>query len=365
MKFFRKTSVAILLSVLIVALCCVWGYSRVYDAEMQENGDGTHQSAGESNLNYYLNQLDDRADFFSLETSDAIARQNLILDNRYTAMLVIKTVSHTNGMEIKEFAEQAYETLQLRDRDLFLVLDKNSQSWYLIYGGGLTGYAQLDDSLQSLFTRYLGVSFFTGESDENILHLMDGLDPWLEQHFPVNDSADQSIFPMNGTIKTITIGAILSGIFFTLLANVWWIILIVIVFTFLDRMRLERYLAKHPVGTISPIPFRPILFWHNPGSRWYERMVEDSLYDEEDDFTGDDFTGGDFTGDGFGAGDGQSTNQNEDWQAYQNPGHVGEEPFGHRTDAYRMNGRGLISNLMGLATELMRTAKDILHRFLR
>ena len=29
MKFFKKTSVAITLTVLIVALCCVWGYTRV------------------------------------------------------------------------------------------------------------------------------------------------------------------------------------------------------------------------------------------------------------------------------------------------------------------------------------------------
>ena len=28
MKFFKKTSVAILLTALLVALCCVWGYSR-------------------------------------------------------------------------------------------------------------------------------------------------------------------------------------------------------------------------------------------------------------------------------------------------------------------------------------------------
>lgn len=32
MKFFKKTSVAILLTALLVALCCVWGYSRAYEA---------------------------------------------------------------------------------------------------------------------------------------------------------------------------------------------------------------------------------------------------------------------------------------------------------------------------------------------
>lgn len=356
MKFFRKTSVAILLAVLIVALCCVWGYSRVYDDLPQGGENTTHQSAGESNLNYYINRLDDKADLFSMTTVDAIARQNLILDNRYSALLAIKTVSHTNGLPLKDFAEQAYEGLELRERDMFLVLDKNSQGWYLIYGGGLTDYANLDNSLQSLFARYLGVGFFRGESDDNILHLMDGIDTWLKQHIPVNESTEQSIFPLDGAVKVITIGAIATGIFFTLLANIWWIILLVVILTLVDRRRLERYLAKNPIGTFPPAPFRPILFWHHPGSRWYERIVEDTLYDEEDDFTGG----------GFGGGAQQDTNQKEDWQTYQNPGHVGEEPFNWHTNPFRTTGsRDLISNLTGLAAELTRMAKDILHRFLR
>ncbi len=355
MKFFRKTSVAILLAVLIVALCCVWGYSRVYDAQPPQGaGDNTHQSAGESNLNYYINQLEDKADLFSMATGDAIARKNLAMDNRYSAMLVIQTVSHTNAMPIREFAEQAYGQLQLGERDLFLVLDKNSQGWYLIYGGALADYAKLDDSLQSLFARYLGVSFFTGEGDNNILHLMDGISTWLAKHIPVNETGEESMFPMNGTIKTITLGAIATGILITLLANVWWIILVMVILTILDRRRLERYLAKYPVNILAPLPFRPILFWHKPGSRWYERIVEETLYEEDDDFTS-----------GFEGGDQQNANPNDDWQTYQNPGHVGEEPFGFHGNSFRSVGRDLMSNLTGLATELTRTAKDILRRFLR
>ena len=57
MKFFKKTSVAITLTVLIVALCCVWGYTRVYVDAIPETS-GAERTAGESNLNYYLNCID-------------------------------------------------------------------------------------------------------------------------------------------------------------------------------------------------------------------------------------------------------------------------------------------------------------------
>ena len=36
MKFFRKTSVAVLLTALVVVLCCVWGYTRAYTSVQQQ-----------------------------------------------------------------------------------------------------------------------------------------------------------------------------------------------------------------------------------------------------------------------------------------------------------------------------------------
>ena len=84
MKFFKKTSVAILLTALLVALCCVWGYSRAYEAS-HSDPDSVVQSqrAGESGLNYFLNWIDDGAGLFSMETTDTLARNNLDLNNTY------------------------------------------------------------------------------------------------------------------------------------------------------------------------------------------------------------------------------------------------------------------------------------------
>ena len=55
MKFFKKTSVAILLTALLVALCCVWGYSRAYEAS-HSDPDSVVQSRGERPQ--LLSQLD-------------------------------------------------------------------------------------------------------------------------------------------------------------------------------------------------------------------------------------------------------------------------------------------------------------------
>ena len=39
MNFFKKTSVAVVVAILMVALCCVWGYARVNN---QDPAAGTH-----------------------------------------------------------------------------------------------------------------------------------------------------------------------------------------------------------------------------------------------------------------------------------------------------------------------------------
>lgn len=90
----------------------------------------------------------------------------------------------------------------------------------------------------------------------------------------------------------------LQGVLFTLLVNIWWIILVWVVLNVVDRVRFRRYITQYPPGTQTLIPFRPILFWHRQGSSWYRRMldlVEQSPEDEDDD---GDFSGRSATGEG-------------------------------------------------------------------
>ncbi len=114
MKFFKKTSVAILLTALLVALCCVWGYSRAYEAS-HSDPDSVVQSqrAGESGLNYFLNWIDDGAGLFSMETTDTLARNNLDLNNTYGCLLALKTVNYLNGQDIASYSKDLFQQVDL------------------------------------------------------------------------------------------------------------------------------------------------------------------------------------------------------------------------------------------------------------
>lgn len=192
MKFFKKTSVAILLTALLVALCCVWGYSRAYEAS-HSDPDSVVQSqrAGESGLNYFLNWIDDGAGLFSMETTDTLARNNLDLNNTYGCLLALKTVNYLNGQDIASYSKDLFQQVDLGRKDMLLVIESSSQAWYLVYGGGLRTYAENNDALAALLKDNLDTDFFQGESDAGILSLFDDLEHWCAETLPVLDDTPE------------------------------------------------------------------------------------------------------------------------------------------------------------------------------
>ena len=293
MKFFKKTSVAILLTALLVALCCVWGYSRAYEAS-HSDPDSVVQSqrAGESGLNYFLNWIDDGAGLFSMETTDTLARNNLDLNNTYGCLLALKTVNYLNGQDIASYSKDLFQQVDLGRKDMLLVIESSSQAWYLVYGGGLRTYAENNDALAALLKDNLDTDFFQGESDAGILSLFDDLEHWCAETLPVLDDTPEPGNPFlqnDNKVQILSLGDVLLGILFTLLVNIWWIILLLVVLNLIDRHRFREYITKHPPGSLSnpPVFFRPLLFWHGQGSSWYRRMlylVTEAPYEDDDDF---------------------------------------------------------------------------------
>lgn len=299
MKFFRKTSTAVVLTLLLVALCCVWGYSRAYEENSQaQSGNSTpYRPAGESNLNYYLSLIEDEADLFDLETSDSLAWANLDLNNSYGVTLALQTLeSIPQGQTLDAYTLNHFSQLQLDPWDLLLVMETDTQDWYLAYGGSIAPKIEASQDLANLIRSHLDAQFFQEGSNEGILALVTEIHSWCANNLDLLDAQEGTAAPFfqsGDKVESITLGSILSGILFTLLANVWWIVLLLVVLTLADRYRLTQYLAKYPhdPDMAPPVLFRPILFWHGPGSKWYARMVAyaaESPFEEEDDY---DFSG--------------------------------------------------------------------------
>lgn len=368
MKFFRKTSVAIVLTLLIVALCCVWGYTRVY-VDPAPQIDTVERNSTEGNLNYYLSQIDDNADLFTLDTIDTLARKDLVLDNTYRSLLAIKTVNYLNGTDIAAYAQRAAEQMDLGDRNLLLLLDTNTEDWYVVCGSQMTAYVEADGTLPSVFHRHLGTSFWDEETDRDaaILALFEDLEDWYAEALPQYDSSTSTLF-QSSKVPTVTLHALFSGILLNVLANLWWIVLLLAVLHIVDRMRFQRYFTKYPPGTTDAPLFHPFLFWHRAGSRWFEDRMDEAMHEEDEE--DDDF----FQGEGpYESGPGYSTDPNEPgpFGPQSGPGYSTDPnepgPFGPQPGP-QLNmdmGPAPANSLLGQLLRLPRQLWDTLARFLR
>ena len=285
MTIFKRFPVAVILSALVIVLCCVWGYSRVYEPPANTGDEpfsGEHHRAGESNLNYYLGWMDDEAGLFTLETADTIARKNLELDSTYGSLVAIHTINYLNGKDIETYARELAADMDLGGRDMLLLLDSDTQDWYVIYGPGLQPYAEMNTELRDLFRSQLSPDFFAVTSNRRVVLLFDALQEWYAANVPPAEETSGS----GGDIQRVSLHDIFFGILFTLVTNIWWILILLVALTLLDRTRCRNYTMAHPDGHDPANPFHPLLFWHHAGSRWYANIEEladyDRYYMEED-----------------------------------------------------------------------------------
>ena len=280
MTIFKRFPVAVLLCAVVIGLCCFWGYSREYEPP-EESGEDISTNghrAGESNLNYYLGWMKDDAAMFTAETADTIARRNLSLDGTYNSLVAVHTVSYLNGKDIETYARELAEEMELGGRDMLLLLDTDTQDWYVVYGPGLQPYAEMNTELRDLFRSQLSPDFFAVTSNRRVVLLFDALQEWFSANVP---PAEENQGVGDG-IQHATFHDVFFGILFTLLTNVWWILILLVALTLLDRTRCRNYAMAHPDGHDPADPFHPLLFWHHAGSRWYADMEELAEYDRED-----------------------------------------------------------------------------------
>ncbi len=119
MKFFRKTSVAVLLTLLVIALSLRHWLHPGRPQHPQDISDAPAQQAGESGLNYYLSWIDDDAGLFSMDTTDTLARSNLSLHSNYGCLMAIQTINYLNGQDIETYAKNRFEETELGSMDIF------------------------------------------------------------------------------------------------------------------------------------------------------------------------------------------------------------------------------------------------------
>jgi len=163
-NFFGKKSVAVTITLVVIAIAIVIGAmtgSRGASPEPVSTASGASESSAKSwakkNYEQYEAFLADDAGLFDSGEVKDFAKYDAQLDYTYGSILGVQTVSSLNGASMQDAAISYSEKLQLGDSDMLLLIDNDTEQWYLAYGNDMADYVNNDLSI--LFRDELGDLF--------------------------------------------------------------------------------------------------------------------------------------------------------------------------------------------------------------
>ena len=247
MKFFKKKGVAIAVMVLAIVLSSAYGVYKRPDVTVPEGGEKLNESLSTAAFEQYVV---DQADILSSKTENAVSLYNANWDQMAGSILAVVTV-RTDGAETAEdLAWDWAGSLQLGENDAILVLDAGTGDYNLVASGRF--YDLLSTQSGSYVDTYLYEDVQAGKYDQAVEALFGGI------HLLMGDT-----YAYRGTGAVSTVIS-LTGI-------VILVVVLVVLFSIIDGIRYSLWYGRYGHMGVPPVIYRPILWWHRPGSAWYRR----------------------------------------------------------------------------------------------
>ena len=241
MKIFRKTGVAVLLTVLMIAAAV--GIGRWRGARAEAVPPPSSDLDTSLSASTYLNWISDGADVLSDAQENQIALYNANWVERYDSLIAVATVS---SLEI-----------ELASADGILVVNAENGDCYLAVG---PDYPMTDSQVSSYLDRYLYEDAMAGNFGVGVLNLFDGINEFYLDNYGLGylDNSGDQVY--GGRSAGEMLGAV-----------VVLLVILLVIASVLDSMRYTSYRQRYYGVPNPPYVFRPILFWHGPGWGWYRR----------------------------------------------------------------------------------------------
>lgn len=241
MKICRKRSVAVLVMVLAIAAASLLGLSR------RPGGVSPDTGLADMPIGEFRPYLVDEARILSDRTEESLCLYNANWDRLGGSILAV--VSQENAGDPEEAAWSWAEELQLGENDAILLLDPASGSCYLLTSGR---FADRFSGRESAYLdNYLYEDFHASRYDTGVSSLF----AHIHQDFFYSQT------PQGSGTRGIGFGLIIQLVFL--------LVILVLVCSLIDSMRYRSWYRSYGGMPMPPVVYRPILFWHRPGGRWF------------------------------------------------------------------------------------------------
>ena len=253
MKFLQKTWFAWLLTALMIVAAVGIGQAKGRQPEPLSTGSTALDRS--LSTQQFADYIWDEAGVLSNKNEESICLYNANWAQRYDSIIAVAAVTSVDG-DIDEYAYDLGEEIELASADGILVIDVSAKDAYLAVG---PDYPMTDSEITSFMNSGLYDYVQSGKTGEGIINLFGKINSFYVNNYGLGYLDNSSPYSSGGDAA---VGAVMLVII---------LIAIVLVINALDRARYNTYRRQYYGVLNPPVVFRPIFFWHGPGTSWYRR----------------------------------------------------------------------------------------------
>ena len=259
MKFFQKTWAAWLLTAVMIAAAIGIGQAKGGRQEPAPLPTGSAALDESLSTQQFADYLWDEAGVLSDKNEEGICLYNANWNQRYGSIIAVAAVTSVDG-DIDEYAYDLGEEIELASADGILVIDVSAKDAYLAVG---PDYPMTDSEITSFMNSGLYDYVQSGKTGEGIINLFGKINSFYVNNYGLGYLDNSGSYsPGYSDDDDTAVGVIML---------VFILIAIVVVINAIDRTRYNTYRQRYYGVVNPPVMFRPIFFWHAPGSWWYRR----------------------------------------------------------------------------------------------
>ena len=253
MKFLQKTWVAWLLTAVMIVAAIGIGQVRGGRREPEPLPSGSTALDESLSVTEFANYILDETGTLSSKQERQISLYNANWARRYDSIIAVAVKESVPG-SIDDYAYDLGMDIGLSASDAILVIDASARDAYL---AASPDYPLTDGQISTYVNSALKPYVERGKYGDGILNL------FLElNQFYVN-SYGLGYLDNGGSYA----GDTAAGVVMLVLI----LIAIVVVVNAIDQSRYNTYRQRYYGVVNPPVMFRPIFFWHGPGTSWYRR----------------------------------------------------------------------------------------------
>lgn len=255
MKALKQTWVAVLIAVLLIGAAVGIGQLRRPQTQISGGKTDLDTTLDTAYLSKYLS---DGADVFTASEEKSILLYNANWDERYNSKIAVVTLTQSSDASLNDTALDWADRFGLRAGDAILVLETGGAGDYYLLTGDDFYSMMPDDVVNRYLSQYLENDFAAKRYGKGVLNLFSGINELYYDTFGLGNEGYYPSSTGGGSIRWSTILVVV-------------LVLALVIASAADEYRYDSYRRRYAGMGTPPVVFRPILFWHRPGSYWYRR----------------------------------------------------------------------------------------------